>query len=128
MAQLTDKQEFFCLEYLKDLNATQAAIRAGYSERTAKAIGCENLTKPDIVERIAQMKAERAAETRIDAAWVLNELVKQYDKAEQSEKDQIAMKALDLIGKHIDVSAFSNKLELTGQLTMSHEEALKALE
>jgi phage terminase small subunit len=40
---LTDKQGMFCREYLIDLNATQAAIRAGYSEKTARASGCENL-------------------------------------------------------------------------------------
>ena len=47
-AALEPRQERFVLEYLIDLNATQAAIRAGYSEKTARAIGCENLTKPDI--------------------------------------------------------------------------------
>lgn len=46
--QLTDKQYLFCEEYLKDLNATQAAIRAGYSEKTAYSIGWENLRKPEI--------------------------------------------------------------------------------
>lgn len=45
---MTPKQKKFCFEYLVDLNATQAAIRAGYSEDTARSIGCENLTKPDI--------------------------------------------------------------------------------
>ena len=45
---LTDKQEMFCREYLIDLNATQAAIRAGYSEKTANRTASENLSKPDI--------------------------------------------------------------------------------
>ena len=45
---LNDRHKRFCDEYLKDCNATQAAIRAGYSEKTAKSIGDENLTKPDI--------------------------------------------------------------------------------
>ncbi len=58
MAKLTDKQELFAREYLKDLNATQAAIRAGYSEKTARATGSENLSKPDIADRIAELKAE----------------------------------------------------------------------
>ena len=49
---MTDKQKKFCSEYLKDLNATQAAIRAGYSKDTAVSIGCENLTKPDIKDFI----------------------------------------------------------------------------
>lgn len=54
--KLTAKQERFCEEYIIDLNATQAAIRAGYSVDTARSIGCENLTKPDVVDRIAELK------------------------------------------------------------------------
>lgn len=50
--KLTDKQELFCIEYVKDLNATQAAIRAGYSEDSARFIGHENLTKPYIRQHI----------------------------------------------------------------------------
>lgn len=50
MAKLTDKQRRFCEEYLVDFNATQAAIRSGYSEGTAKEIGCQNLTKLNIKE------------------------------------------------------------------------------
>ena len=74
MKQLTPKQELFCREYLKDLNATQAAIRAGYSEKTARATGSENLSKPDIADRIAELKAERNEEVGIDAAYVLRRL------------------------------------------------------
>ena len=72
---LTDKQEMFCREYLIDLNATQAAIRAGYSEKTARASGCENLTKPDIENRIAELKADRNEQVSVDAAYVLRRLI-----------------------------------------------------
>ncbi|NEG57975.1 terminase small subunit [Pantoea agglomerans] len=72
---LTDKQEMFCREYLIDLNATQAAIRAGYSEKTARASGCENLTKPDIQNRIAELKADRNEQVSVDAAYVLKRLI-----------------------------------------------------
>lgn len=54
MAGLTDKQQRLVDEYLIDLNATQAAIRAGYSEKTAKEIGSENLTKPNIAKAIEE--------------------------------------------------------------------------
>jgi phage terminase small subunit len=57
--KLTAKQQRFCDEYLIDLNATQAAIRAGYSEKTAKQIGQENLTKPDLKEYIEKRMAEK---------------------------------------------------------------------
>lgn len=49
---LTDKQEKFCLEYIVDFNATQAAIRAGYSKKTAYSVGSENLRKPEVQKRI----------------------------------------------------------------------------
>ncbi|WP_313684232.1 terminase small subunit [Pantoea sp.] len=75
MAKLTDKQELFAREYLKDLNATQAAIRAGYSEGSAAVQGCENLTKPNIAKRIADLKADRNEEVGVDAAYVLRRLV-----------------------------------------------------
>lgn len=57
--KLTAKQQRFCDEYLIDLNATQAAIRAGYSEKTARSIAAENLTKPDIQEYIQKRLAEK---------------------------------------------------------------------
>lgn len=59
MAKLTAKQQRFCDEYLIDLNATQAAIRAGYSEKTARQIGTENLSKPAIREYIDERMAEK---------------------------------------------------------------------
>ncbi|MDI9222135.1 terminase small subunit [Pantoea sp. EA-12] len=75
MTRLTPKQEMFCREYLIDLNATQAAIRAGYSKKTARASGCENLTKPNIAEQIARLKSGRNERTEIDADYVLRRLV-----------------------------------------------------
>ncbi|MCX3308299.1 terminase small subunit [Pantoea vagans] len=72
---LTDKQEMFCREYLIDLNATQAAIRAGYSEKTANRTGSENLTKPDISQRIINLKSARNERVEIKADYVLHRLV-----------------------------------------------------
>lgn len=72
--KLTDKQEMFCKEYMIDLNATQAAIRAGYSEHTAKDIGCENLAKPNIQEYIQELKAARSKKLEITSLSVLQEL------------------------------------------------------
>lgn len=74
--KLTKKQQMFVDEYLIDLNATQAAIRAGYSVDTAKEIGCENLTKPNIQEAIAKSMAERSKRTGINQDRVVLELAK----------------------------------------------------
>lgn len=73
---LNQRQAAFVREYLVDLNATAAAIRAGYSEKTARAIGCENLTKPDIQAAIQEEMAKRAQRTEITADKVLKEFAK----------------------------------------------------
>ena len=74
--KLTPKQARFVQEYLIDLNAAQAAIRAGYSAKTARVIGHENLTKPDIAAAIEKAQAERAERAEVTADWVIDELRK----------------------------------------------------
>jgi phage terminase small subunit len=153
MGKLTARQERFCREYIIDLNAAQAAIRAGYSEKTAKNIGCENLTKPDINLRIAQLSEKRSKQTQIDAAWVLQAAKNIYDRCMQAEpvlnskgEPQLvktgngelaaaykfdstgANKALDTIGKHIDVQAFLDKREVNAVVEVTHEEWLESLD
>jgi phage terminase small subunit len=148
---LTDKQDMFCREYLIDLNATQAAIRAGYSDKTANRTASENLSKPDIQNRIAELKAQRNEQVSIDAAYVLRRLVEidQMDvldillangelkpikdwpktwRTTLSGMDVTEMagdaagllkkikwpdkvKNLELLGKHIDVSAFKENID-----------------
>jgi phage terminase small subunit len=73
---MTAKQKRFCEEYLIDLNATQAAIRAGYSVATAGEIGFENMKKPEIRTRIDKALAERSKRTGINADRVILELAK----------------------------------------------------
>lgn len=89
---LTDKQEMFCREYLIDLNATQAAIRAGYSAKTANRTASENLSKPDIQFRITELKAKRNEDVSINAEYVLKRLV---------EIDQ--MDVLDILNSNGDL-------------------------
>lgn len=71
---MTEKQKRFCDEYLISLNATQSAIKAGYSEKTAKQIGQENLTKPDIKKYIDDRMAEKEAELIADQNEVMEYL------------------------------------------------------
>ena len=87
--KLTDKQEAFCQEYLIDLNATQAAIRAGYSEKTAASMGQQNLIKLEITKRLHELKAKRSEKTQIDANYVLNRLaeIDSMDVADILESD-----------------------------------------
>lgn len=74
--ELTAKQRAFVREYLIDLNATQAAIRAGYSEKTAGQVGAENLKKPEIAKAVDAAMKIRAERTDITADRVLKELAK----------------------------------------------------
>ena len=74
--KLTSKQKMFVKEYLVDLNATQAALRAGYSEKTAYRTGADNLKKPQIQEAIQQAMQKREQRTEITADKVLEEYAK----------------------------------------------------
>lgn len=75
-SSLTDKERRFVDEYLIDLNATQAAIRAGYSEESAGSIGHENLKKPEIAERLEKRMAAREARTEVTQDRVVQELAR----------------------------------------------------
>jgi phage terminase small subunit len=127
MEVLTDKQEAFCQQYLLDLNATQAAIRAGYSENTAAIIGHENLTKPNVASRVRELMAARADRVQVDADWVLGRLLEISNKCMEAKAVMVfdpvdkclkqketadgdllyefdaagANKATELIGKHL---------------------------
>lgn len=71
--KLTDKQEMFCKEYVRESNATKAAILAGYSKDTAGVIGCENLTKLNISARIKELRKEAAERYSISFERILQE-------------------------------------------------------
>ena len=82
---MTAKQQRFCDEYLIDLNATQAAIRAGYSEKTAYSIGVENLKKLELKNYIAARMAEKESELIADQNEVLRYLTSVLRGNSQSE-------------------------------------------
>ena len=111
MSKLTSKQALFCKEYLIDLNATQAAIRAGYSKNTACAIGTENLRKPNIALFIQEAMAERSESTGITADYVLNGIKELTDTLRQGEDPKAAYKGFELLGKHL--ALFSDKIDHT---------------
>jgi phage terminase small subunit len=120
LAKLTARQRAFAREFLVDHNATQAAIRAGYSPKSAADIGYENLAKPDIVEAMTALVADNSKSAKragVDSQWVLTNLVDAHDKAKA--KDTAAhisnrLKALELIGRHVDVRAFRAGLGFAG--------------
>ncbi len=83
--KLTERQKAFCDYYIETLNATEAARRAGYSEKTAKEIGCENLTKPNIQAYI-QERMEQMDKKRIASAEEVLEYLTKVMRGEEKEK------------------------------------------
>ena len=110
--KLTAKQERFCEEYLVDLNATQAAIRAGYSKKTSASIGDENLRKPAIAEKLKIAREELSRRTEMSADWVIAELRERYFALLDKGDDKGSCIPLKLIGQHFD--AFPNRVEHAG--------------
>lgn len=107
---MTPKQEAFVREYLIDLNATQAAIRAGYSEATAYSQGQRMLKNVEVASALAEATAERAEKCDIDALWVLVEAKKTYQAAFADKNMSAAVSALKLVGSHVDVNAFEERV------------------
>jgi phage terminase small subunit len=109
---MTAKQEAFAIEYLKDKNATQAAIRAGYSAKTARSIACEMLARPDI----QQFVREKQEEARANATVTVDGIVDQLKEIAVNPlaKDSDRIRALELIGKYLGM--FTERVEMKGQL------------
>jgi len=134
MGKLTAKQQSFCEEYMIDLNATQAAIRAGYSLKTAKEIGCENLTKPNISECIQDLFNERSEKVEISAEYVIKSIKSVAERCMQAEQVMEqgkptgeykfdaagANKSLELLGRHLKL--FTDKVELGGTVAITRIE------
>ena len=109
MRELTDKQQKFCEEYIVDLNATQAALRAGYSAKCIHNQGPANLLKPIIRNEIERLKAERSERTGIKAEAVVNELAGiAFGKLTKKPSFSNKLTALDLLGKHLGIYELDN--------------------
>jgi phage terminase small subunit len=125
--KLTAKQERFIEEYMIDLNATQACIRAGYSERNADKIGSELLGKTRVAAAIQEAKEKRRIKAERSAEDVLKDLMELrskcmrpiYDKEgnETMEAPSVAAKCIELEGKHLGM--FSDRLKVEGSLTVT---------
>lgn len=157
--ELNERQKMFCKEYLLDFNGTQAAIRAGYSKKTARKIASENLTKPDIQKEVATLIKNRADKVGFDAQKLLQifkddleadvadlfdeegrlkhprnwplvfrrggvsglDVTQLFDADMHGNKELVGIvskikladrnKSKEMAGKHVDVSAFKERVE-----------------
>lgn len=135
MAKLTDKQEQFCQEYLIDLNATQAAIRAGYSEKTANEQGARLLANVSIQTRLKELQSARQERTEITQDYVLKTIVDTIERCKQAEPvmikedgewvesgeykfdSQAVLKGAELLGKHL--AMWIDKTKIEGELNVN---------
>ena len=95
--KLTDRQERFVIEYLACANGAEAARAAGYSERTARQMANENLTKPDIVSAIEAKRSELMADKEDKVAWLIGKL--EAEATAEGNTDSTRVRALELLLK-----------------------------
>ena len=115
MSELTAKQKQFCIEYLKDFNGTQSAIRAGYSKDTAAVIASENLIKPYIKEYIKILADELLNDDIQDIVENRRFWKSMRDNDDTSEMARL--KASELLGKH--KAMFTDKVEHSGEMIVN---------
>lgn len=128
---LKPKQKTFVLEYLKDKNATQAAIRAGYSKHTAHAIGQENLRKPTIAKAVEEALAKQALRCEISADRTVKEIAdiafQKLSKQEMKKLSGNKLKALELLGKRFGIFVDVSKVQVDATIkTTERKEAKEA--
>lgn len=128
---LTEKQKRFVAEYLVDLNATQAAIRAGYSEKTAEQMGYQLLQKTSVQKAVQIAMKDRQQRTEITQDRVLDELgkvafSKAADYTDSTLKYSNKLRALEMLGKHLGL--FDGKGAKTEGRENNLLEALKETE
>lgn len=119
--KLTPKQKKFCKEYVISLNGTQAAIKAGYSKDTAYSIACENLKKPEIKARIAELR--KAEEEQFYYSRSMS-----FKKLEEAQKLALAKVAYTKEGDaydNPDISGFLKAEELKGKMSGLYEPETK---
>ncbi len=123
---LTPKQARFVEEYLVDLNATQAAIRAGYSKKTANEQGAQLLAKLSIREAVAGAQEARSERTGITQDEVIRGLKKEATLEGDGSSHSARVAAWALLGKHLGI--FTDNLTLSGSVGLRWEDALRELE
>jgi phage terminase small subunit len=110
---ITEKQRAFCYEYIKDFNATRAAIRAGYENGgNAHKIGNELKNKPAIKIAIDYLTKDRTEKMKVDAFYVLDKIVKSIERAEAKGNETAVLRGAELLARHLGM--FVDRQEISG--------------
>lgn len=143
--KLTAQQELFCQEYIVDYNGTQAAIRAGYSEKTADVQAVRLLRNVKVLSRVRAIQKERLEKLAVTQESVILKLLEIYDRCMQAkpvmewdynERKYVetgeytfdsrgALNALEMIGKHL--AMFTNRVEHSGNIGTENKELTEIL-
>lgn len=143
--KLTAQQELFCQEYIVDYNGTQAAIRAGYSEKTADVQAVRLLRNVKVLSRVRAIQKDRLEKLAVTQESVILKLLEIYDRCMQAkpvlewdynERKYVetghytfdskgALSALEMIGKHL--AMFTNKVEHSGNIGTENKELTEIL-
>ena len=129
MNKLTAKQKAFVAEYLIDLCATQAAIRAGYSEKTARSQGQRMLTNVDIARAVATGQARRSERTEVTQDYVLTAIkdtIEQYRGGGEGSNPNAVLKGAELLGRHLAMFTDRAVVDLNHGLQEMDDDALEA--
>lgn len=109
---LTTKQRLFCEEYLKDLNASRAVLRAGYKTENPNRIGHELMQKEGVRFAIDGLMADRAEKTKVDANFVIQKVLKSIERSEESRNEAALLRGAELLARHLGM--FVDKTEISG--------------
>lgn len=115
--KLTPKQERFCQEYVIDCNATQAAVRAGYSAKTADVSGPRLLGNVRVGARIRELQVEGAKKINITREWITNELIEIQSGAKTTYPPS-SLKALEMLLKMYGLNE-PEKIEISGDINQN---------
>lgn len=113
---LRDKQKRFCEEYVIDMNAAQAAIRAGYSVKASKQVASRLLTYANVQQYIADLRNEISQKTQITQELVINQIMEAHEGAISDGNWSAALKASELLGRHLGM--FKDKVEHSGGIAV----------
>ena len=109
---LTEKQRRFCEEFLKDLNATQAVVRAGYDTKYPNRIAFQLMENPAIRIAIDAIRSERNKSTDVTKDFVLQAIMKTIRQAEADGNHNAVLRGLEMLAKHLGM--FIDRTEISG--------------